>query len=272
MPELPEVECIARSLKRGVFGPPLPGQRIERVSTRWPRHIERPSISTFRRNIRGRFIRDVGRRGKFLVLTLDRGSLLIHLRMSGDLRLVPGGNERGRFEHTIFPLDSGWQLRFSDARKFGKVWLVNDPSELFDDLGPEPLRPDFTIERFAQRLMKRKRQIKPLLMDQSFLAGLGNIYTDEALHIAKIHPTTRSDDLTDTEIEALWTGIRTALKAGIQNNGASIDWVYQGGEFQNQFRVYQRTGLPCPVCGSPIDRIVLGQRGTHFCPKCQMEK
>lgn len=272
MPELPEVECIARSLKRGALGPPLPGQRIERVITRWPRHIERPSLSTFRRKIRRRIIQDVGRRGKFLVLTLDQGSLLIHLRMSGDLKLVPGNDPRGNFEHTVFPLESGWQLRFSDARKFGKIWLVDDPSEVFNDLGPEPLHPNFTVETLSQRLRRKKRQLKPLLMDQSFLAGMGNIYTDEALHIAKIHPTTRSDELTDTEIEDLWSGIRTALKAGIRNNGASIDWVYQGGEFQNQFRVYQRTGLPCPVCGSSIDRIVLGQRGTHFCPTCQMEK
>jgi formamidopyrimidine-DNA glycosylase len=114
--------------------------------------------------------------------------------------------------------------------------------------------------------------IKPLLMDQAFLAGLGNIYTDEALHLAKIHPRERSHELSHDQIRDLWSGIRTALKAGLRNNGASIDWVYQGGQFQEQFRVYQRTGEPCPVCGTAIERIILGQRGTHFCPSCQPEK
>ena len=272
MPELPEVECIAQNLKVGVDGPSLLGQSILKVSTRWPRHIERPSISTFRRKIRGRAISDVGRRGKYLVLTLDKGSLLIHLRMSGDLRLALENAKRGRFEHTIFHLDSGWQLRFSDARKFGVIMLMDDPSAVFSKLGPEPLSPDFTVNTFSKLLTNKKRMIKPLLMDQSFLAGMGNIYTDEALHIAKIHPYTKSNELTQTQIKALWSGIRTALNAGIRSNGASIDWVYQGGEFQNQFRVYQRTGQPCPVCGTTIDRIVLRQRGTHYCPSCQSEK
>jgi formamidopyrimidine-DNA glycosylase len=272
MPELPEVECIARNLKKGTVGPKILGQRIERVSTRWPRHIERPSISTFRRKIRGREIIDIGRRGKYLVLALDEGSLLIHLRMSGDLRVAAEDDPRGRFEHTIFHLDSGWQLRFSDARKFGKVMLVEDPDEVFSKLGPEPLEPDFTISAFSKLIANKKRMIKPLLMDQSFIAGMGNIYTDEALHIAKIHPNIKSNELTVAQIKNLWSGIRTALEAGINSNGASIDWVYQGGDFQNQFRVYQRTGQPCPVCKTTIDRIVLGQRGTHYCPSCQPEK
>jgi formamidopyrimidine-DNA glycosylase len=272
MPELPEVECIAQNLKNGVDGPTVLGQRIVKVSTRWPRHIERPSISTFRRKIRGREIKEVGRRGKYLVLSLDVGTLLIHLRMSGDLRMAPENDPRGRFEHTIFHLDSGWQLRFSDARKFGKVMLLEDPSKVFARLGPEPLDPDFTISAFSRNLTNKKRMIKPLLMDQSFLAGMGNIYTDEALHIAKIHPNKKSNELTQAQIKNLWSGIRTALKAGINSNGASIDWVYQGGEFQNQFRVYQRTGQPCPVCKTTIDRIILGQRGTHYCPSCQPEK
>jgi formamidopyrimidine-DNA glycosylase len=113
--------------------------------------------------------------------------------------------------------------------------------------------------------------IKPLILDQSFLAGLGNIYADEALHIAQIHPLARSNELTPPEVERLWQGIRVALQDGLRHNGASIDWVYRGGNFQNQFRAYQRTGEPCPVCETPIERIVVGQRGTHFCPECQKE-
>jgi formamidopyrimidine-DNA glycosylase len=149
--------------------------------------------------------------------------------------------------------------------------LVRDPEEIFAKLGPEPLGPEFTVEVFANILSNKKRMIKPLIMDQSIIAGMGNIYTDEALHIAGIHPSRRSDGLTSDQVEALWSGIRMALLAGIQNNGASIDWVYRGGEYQNHFRVYQRTGEPCPVCETPIERIVLGQRGTHYCPSCQRE-
>lgn len=271
MPELPEVECIAQNLKNGVNRPTVIGQRIVKFSTRWPRHIARPSISTFRRKIQDRVINDVGRRGKYLVLSLDEGTLLIHLRMSGDLRLASEDEARGRFDHTIFYLDSGWQLRFSDARKFGKVMLLKDPSDVFEKLGPEPLSPDFTISAFSRLLTNRKRMIKPLLMDQSLLAGMGNIYTDEALHIAKVHPRTKSNELTQDQMKDLLSGIRNALNDGIRSNGASIDWVYQGGEFQNHFRVYQRTGQPCPDCGTTIVRLVLGQRGTHYCPSCQPE-
>ncbi len=272
MPELPEVETIAQNLKMGIDTPTLIGQEITKVSTRWPRHIERPSISTFRKKIRNRIIEDVGRRGKYLVLDLDEGTLLIHLRMSGDIRMINEEDVRGRFEHTILHFASGWQLRFSDARKFGRMILVRDPEEIFAKLGPEPLDPEFTVEAFANILSNKKRMIKPLIMDQSFIAGMGNIYTDEALHIAGIHPSRRSDGLTSGQVEALWSGIRMALLAGIQNNGASIDWIYRGGEYQNHFRVYQQTGEPCPVCETPIERIVLGQRGTHYCPSCQREK
>ncbi len=272
MPELPEVECIARKLKDGKETPSIVGQKIAKVSTRWPKHIESPSITTFRRKIRDRLNEDVGRRGKYLVLTLDEGSLLIHLRMSGDLRVAPGDEIRGRFDHSVFYLESGWQIRFSDARKFGKMILVDNPAEILNKLGPEPLDPGFSLEIFSHMLKNKKRMIKPLLMDQAFLAGMGNIYTDEALHIAKIHPSRKSNELLEIQIRSLWSAIRMALQAGIHNNGASIDWVYKGGEFQNQFRAYQRTGQPCPVCETPIERTVLGQRGTHFCPNCQPEK
>jgi formamidopyrimidine-DNA glycosylase len=272
MPELPEVETIAQNLKRGTDGPPIIGQRILRVSTRWPRHIERPSISTFRRKIQNRVIEDIGRRGKYLVVSLDEGTLLIHLRMSGDLKLTHENQERGPYEHTLFPLDSGWELRFSDARKFGKISLLEDPQVIFKKLGPEPLDQDFTSDVLSELIRGKQRMIKPLLMDQSFLAGMGNIYTDEALHIAKIHPNTKSNQLSPAQIHDLHAGIRMALTAGLRNNGASIDWVYRGGEFQNYFRVYQRTGEACPVCGTEIKRITLGQRGTHYCPTCQPEK
>lgn len=272
MPELPEVETIVRSLRNGRAGPRLIGQRILRVRTSWPRHIENPSLSTFRKQIKDRRVDAITRRGKYLVFDLDLGTLLIHLRMSGDLRVTPTASELGPYEHTRFELVNRWDLRFSDARKFGRIGWYRDPGIILDRLGPEPLDADFTHEMLGERLSKRSRAIKPLLLDQEFIAGIGNIYADEALHLAGIHPLRRSNTLSKGETEALWRGIRKALYDGINHNGASIDWVYRGGEFQNHFRVYQREAEPCERCATPIERIVVGQRGTHLCPTCQPEK
>lgn len=272
MPELPEVETIVRSLKHGRAGPGLVGQRIVRLRTTWPRHIEHPSPSSFRRKIKGRVVEEVTRRGKYLVFNLDSGTMLIHLRMSGDLRLAPAGTELGPYEHTRFELENAWELRFSDARKFGRVGWYRDSGEVLDRLGPEPLDAAFTATKLWERLQKKSRMLKPLLLDQEFIAGIGNIYADEALHRAGLHPLRRSNSLDQRETEALWRGIRNALYDGIDHNGASIDWVYRGGEFQNHFRVYQREGESCDVCRTPIQRIVVGQRGSHLCPSCQPEK
>lgn len=270
MPELPEVETIRQVLLSGVGGAPaLPGQRISGVSLRWPRHIVTPSVSTFRRRVRDQVIRDVRRRAKFILIPLERDTLIVHLMMSGDLGMYPPGTPRGPYDHTVFQLDSGWQLRFSDARKFGRVFLVPDAAEVLEGLGPEPLSRGFDVPALAGIVLRRKRALKPLLIDQSLIAGIGNIYADEALHRAKLHPLRRSDSLSPDEVRSLWQGIRTALKQGISHSGASIDWVYRGGEFQNHFRVYGRRGEPCPACGTPVERIVVGQRGTHFCPTCQ---
>jgi formamidopyrimidine-DNA glycosylase len=271
MPELPEVETIVRNLRGDTGGIPLPGKRIEKVTIRWPRHIAKPSVSSFRRRIRGRIIQDIRRRGKYLVFPLDQETLLIHLRMSGDLQLVDGNAPPGPYDRTVFYLSHNLELRFSDARKFGKVFLLKDPSDQLDKLGPEPFDPTFTVDVLAANLTKHRRAIKPLLLDQSFLAGMGNIYTDEALHRAGIHPLRRSDSFTLNEISALWLGIRCALMLGMQHHGASIDWVYRGGDFQQYFRVYRRTGEPCPVCETPVNRIMVAQRGTHYCPTCQPE-
>jgi formamidopyrimidine-DNA glycosylase len=136
-------------------------------------------------------------------------------------------------------------------------------------LGPEPLSQSFTSHWLYDALRSRHRQLKPLFLDQTFLAGLGNIYTDEALHMAKLHPRTLSDSVTAKQAERLHQAIQTILQEGIRRNGASIDWVYRGGDFQNHFRVYGRDGEPCPVCGTTIQKIIVGQRGTHICPNCQ---
>ncbi|RPH55898.1 MAG: formamidopyrimidine-DNA glycosylase, partial [Chloroflexi bacterium] len=162
-------------------------------------------------------------------------------------------------------------LVFNDTRKFGRIWLVDDPDQVIGRLGPEPFDPAFTAQTLYEALRQRRRQVKPLLLDQSFLAGLGNIYTDEALHLSGVHPQRVSDTISVDEAERLFRAVRTVLQLGIEHNGASIDWVYRGGNFQNHFRVYDRAGQPCPVCGTPIQRMTVSQRGTHFCPTCQVK-
>jgi len=273
VPELPEVETLVRILRTGSGGaPPLPGRSIRDVTIGWPGHIARPDAAAFQEAIRGRRIHDVQRRGKYLVFPLGDAAMLIHLKMSGDLTVVRTDSPGGRFEHTRFHLEDGWDLRFADARKFGKVFLLDDPSGVLGALGPEPMADGFTARVLRDRLRRHARALKPLLLDQTFIAGLGNIYADETLHRARLHPLRRSDRLSDDEARRLWRGIRAALRQGLRHNGASIDWVYRGGDFQNHFRVYQRTGEPCPVCGTRIRRIVVGQRGTHYCPSCQPER
>ena len=265
MPELPEVETIARTLR-----PALIGQSILSADLRWNRTLATPSPAMFKKNIRGQQIQEMTRRAKFLCLQLSTYSLLIHLRMSGDLLAVLGGYKPAKHDRLILKLTGDVTLVFADTRKFGRVWLVDDPAEIFRDLGPEPLSDQFTPAWLYTALHAQRRQLKPLLLDQTFLAGLGNIYTDEALHLARLHPLTPSDTVTENEAEILWMAIREVLEAGIRHNGASIDWVYRGGDFQNHFRVYGRDGEPCFVCGTKIERIIVGQRGTHFCPQCQV--
>jgi formamidopyrimidine-DNA glycosylase len=265
MPELPEVETIARTLR-----PVLIGKTILSADLRWPRTLAAPSPKVFKKRVIGQRIESISRRAKFLDFQLSDLHLLLHLRMSGDLLVVLGGYQTAKHDRLIVRLSGDACLVFSDPRKFGRVWLVEDPAEIFTDLGMEPLSEEFSPEWLSSALRTRRRQLKPLLLDQTFIAGLGNIYTDEALHLAKLHPLTLSDQITRNKVNGLWRAIREVLEEGIRRNGASIDWVYRGGDFQNHFRVYGRTGEPCPVCKTPIQRITVGQRGTHFCPHCQV--
>jgi len=229
-----------------------------------------PSKSEFEKQITGQEIRAVGRRAKYLFLQLSHYHLFVHLRMSGDLYIKEGNTAPEKHDRLILTLaPGGKKLVFNDTRKFGRVWLVQNPDEVIGKLGPEPLSEAFTAQMLYDGLQSRHRQLKPLLLDQSFLAGMGNIYTDEALHIARLHPLAASDTVNRKQAQALWEAIRSVLQEGIRRNGASIDWVYRGGEFQNYFRVYNRKGEPCPVCGTAIERLVVGQRGTHICPNCQ---
>ena len=264
MPELPEVETIVRTLR-----PALIGKTILSADLRWKRTLAAPSPATFRKQILGQQITEISRRAKFLDLRLSTFDLIIHLRMSGDLLVILGGYQPEKHDRLLLGLSEEVTLVFNDPRKFGRVWLVKDPAGLFAALGPEPLSEEFTPAWLHAALRSRRRQLKPLLLDQTFIAGLGNIYTDEALHMARLHPLKRSEHITAKQAEALWRAIREVLEEGIRRNGASIDWVYRGGDFQNHFRVYGREGEACPVCGTEIQRITVGQRGTHFCPKCQ---
>jgi formamidopyrimidine-DNA glycosylase len=267
MPELPEVETIIRTLR-----PALIGRSILSADLLWERTLASPSPLKFKNLIRGRQIMDVHRRAKFIHLELSTFHLIIHLRMSGDLLAVIGGYDPAIHDRLILQLSDDMRLIFSDPRKFGRIWLVEDADALFQNLGPEPLSDAFTPAWLFAALQSQRRLLKPLLLDQSFLAGLGNIYTDEALHMARLHPLTASNTVSKEESEILWMSIREVLEEGIRRNGASIDWVYRGGDFQNHFRVYGRDGQPCPVCGTVIERIVVGQRGTHICPQCQALK
>lgn len=277
MQELPEVETIARVLRQGreSQSEALIGRRISAAHVLWKRTLTKITSQEFRSRIVGQTINDISRRGKYLVFTLTPDTMLIHLRMSGDMRVEAvidgGGNSVPERKHDrlLLEFENGLRLAFNDTRKFGRVWLVQDPQEILADLGPEPLEPQLNAEKFHAMLNGRSRQIKPLLMDQHFLAGLGNIYTDEALHLAKIHPLRQSDQLSPLETGRLLETIREVLTEGIRRNGASIDWVYRGGDFQNYFHVYGRAGEACLECGSLIQRMVVGQRGTHICPTCQ---
>ncbi len=270
MPELPEVETIAAVLRLGKGDQPsILGRAILAGQVLWERTLAWPTPEAFLQSVVGQRIETVERRGKFLVFRLTQDSLLIHLRMSGDLWVEPVTAPLARHHRLVLDLDGGLRLAFNDPRKFGRVWLTSEPETVLGDLGPEPLSEAFTPQVLHHLLHSRHRRLKPLLLDQRFLAGLGNIYTDEALHLARVHPLTFSDALTPEQSERLWASIREVLRAGIQRNGASIDWVYRGGEFQNEFRVYQRTGQPCYNCGTPIQRLTVGQRSTHYCPLCQ---
>jgi len=258
VPELPEVETVVRSV-----APHLAGRRIVSADFR-SRFVTPGNRKKLAQQVAGRTIANVRRRGKFIVVTLDEGFLAIHLGMTG--RLLIDGREGGH-THGVFTLDRG-TLVYDDPRQFGRIeW---SPKRI-DRLGPEPL--EISLEDFVARFRSRKAQVKSLLMNQSFLAGLGNIYVDEALFAAGIHPLAIASRISTGRAAKLYEAIRETLTAAIEHRGSSISDYVDGegnrGFFQILHRVYGREGEPCFHCGTPIKRIVVGQRGTHFCPKCQ---
>jgi formamidopyrimidine-DNA glycosylase len=271
MPELPEVETVARGLRAA-----LAGRTITDVKVLWTRSVVPPDPNAFARRLTGQAITDVGRRGKWILMALsNRDTLLIHLRMSGRLVIESEACLDDRHLRVLFLLDDGRWLSFVDQRKFGRMILTDDPTVVLGDLGPEPLSEQFTPERLEKMLKSRRGRIKPLLLDQRFLAGLGNIYTDEALWRARIHPLRPADTLTSAEVRGLHMAIQAVLTSAIAGGGTTLeDQVYrqadgQAGEFASKLAVYGRAEQPCPRCGQVIERIKVSQRGTHFCPKCQ---
>ena len=271
MPELPEVETVARGLRAT-----LVGRTIVETKVLWARSVVPPDPAAFARRLAGQTVTDVGRRGKWLMVALSGdNTLLIHLRMSGRLIVESEQCLDTRHLRALLLLDDGRRLSFFDQRKFGRLHLTTDPAQVLGALGPEPLSDGFTAERFEEMLRQRSGRSKPLLLDQRFLAGLGNIYTDEALWQARIHPLRQANTLSDIEAHRLHKAIRAVLQAAITGGGTTLeDGSYrqidgQAGEFAGSLAVYGRSGQPCPRCGQAIERIVVGQRGTHFCPECQ---
>ncbi len=264
MPELPEVETIARNLR-----PDLVGRRITALEARWPKSL-RPSHDAVEQACVGRTVLSVGRRGKHLLWELDDGGwLIIHLRMSGRFAWVEPGDEAPPHARTLWRLEGGRTLAMEDARKFGTVTSSPDPVGTLWQLGPEPLEARFTPALFGAMLGARRRALKPLLLDQHFLAGLGNIYVDESLHRAGLHPLSPASSLDAVAVERLHGHIQQVLREAIDSCGTSIDWIYPDGRMQDYLRVYGRAGEPCPACATPIERTVVAQRGTWLCPACQ---
>ncbi|MDQ3703206.1 MAG: DNA-formamidopyrimidine glycosylase [Chloroflexota bacterium] len=275
MPELPEVETIRADLARSVIG-----RRITGVEVIWPRSVDRPPTEALVGLLPGHVVEALDRRGKYLVLRLDGGAaLVVHLRMTGRLRWREAGSERDRHVRVILFLDDGHELHFDDQRKFGRLYFALDEAELLEilaKLGPEPLVEEFTRQGLRTQLLRRRTRLKPLLLDQRFLAGLGNIYVDEALWRAGLHPLRRSDSLSTPDIARLHEGIVAALQQGIANRGTTFstyqDLAGSAGLNQEQLFVFRREGQPCPRCGTPIQKIRVAGRGTHICPRCQRER
>jgi formamidopyrimidine-DNA glycosylase len=295
MPELPEVETVARDLQRLVTGATIAGAEVH-----WARTIRHPlPAERFAEEIRDARIRRIDRRAKTVLLHLDDGRVVsVALRMTGALIVAPPGSPADPYSRVVFHLADGRELRYRDPRKFGRIGLWPGGGlrsigagrgarsrrvaegrgrfrigEVFSGHGPEPLARSFTAERLAERLRGRSARLKTLLLDQSFVAGVGNIYADEALWRARLHPLRRADTLSADEIRRLHRALRHVLRQALANRGSSFsDYVGADGEpgaNAERLSVYRRADQPCYRCGRPISRIVVGQRGTHFCPHCQ---
>jgi formamidopyrimidine-DNA glycosylase len=273
MPELPEVETVRERL-----APALAGRRFARVEIRDPRLTRPFDPQAVAAALEGERVREVVRRGKYLVVGFDSGrSLLIHLRMTGSIRHAAAGTVADDpYRRAVVRLDDGSDVVYRDVRRFG-TWLLVEPGELEPYLGArlggEPLARTFTARRLGERLSQRRAPIKAALLDQRTLAGMGNIYVDEALWRARIHPMRPANELEPREVALLTRGIKDALRTGIARQGATLrDYSTpdgRRGRMQETFKVYGRTDEPCDRCGAPIEKTRVAGRGTWYCPRCQ---
>jgi formamidopyrimidine-DNA glycosylase len=275
VPELPEVETVVRELR-----PHLAGRRVKAVGVS-EKALRRPWSSEWEALLLGRRIDRLRRRGKWIILELDGGLFLVlHLGMSGQLTVVPAGEPVADHTHVVVALDRGSrQLRFRDIRRFGSATLFADREALDrffagSGLGPEPF--DLDPAYWRERLAATDRSLKAVLLDQRVVAGVGNIYADESLFEARLHPARTGRSLTRAEAERLRRAVVTVLERAIEHRGSSIRNYVGGsglkGRYQDEFRVYGRTDQPCPRCRTPIERARLAGRSTHYCPKCQAMK
>ena len=279
MPELPEVQTVVNE----IIKQQLLGVKIKDVEILVPALVAPMNKADFSQALKGRKITDLSRRAKYIVATLDNGTYFIsHLRMSGHFVTIDAKEERGRFERARITFANGKALRYDDIRKFGRFNLTRDKEEILGKLGPEPLEKSFTPELLFSLFPKDKKVklcIKAWLLDQTNVAGLGNIYVDEALWLAKIHPERPAASITMREAEALRDAIQSVLKKGIANSGTSLghtqgNFISADGKHGNNaetLNVFHRQGKPCPRCGATIIKTVVAQRGTHVCPKCQQK-
>ncbi|MCR5757563.1 MAG: bifunctional DNA-formamidopyrimidine glycosylase/DNA-(apurinic or apyrimidinic site) lyase [Selenomonas sp.] len=276
MPEMPEVEIIRRYIDKMVAG-----KQIMDIDIRLPRMIKWPDTEGFRALVTGRRIREMARRGKYLLMKLDNDNVVVfHLRMTGRLVYAPTGQVTDSYARVVFLLQDGASLIYGDTRTLGTIHGLK-PQELgmlkgLAEMGPEPLSPEFTADYLYAAARKRKVAIKSFLLNQKYIGGIGNIYADEALFLAGVHPQRPANALRRDECERLWESINKVIAAGIADGGTTFR-DYQNGEggkgsHQEHLYVYNRNGEPCRVCESPIVRITVGGRGTHFCPKCQEMK
>ncbi|MGY3765128.1 DNA-formamidopyrimidine glycosylase [Vagococcus vulneris] len=273
MPELPEVETVRKGLNKLVRG-----KEIQSVEVRWPKIIERPAAEEFVHELIGEIIEDVQRRGKYLIFKLTHYDMVCHLRMEGKFDFhADQKDEITKHTHVLFTFSDGSELLYLDVRKFGRFTLLEKNEAVhykgIQKLGPEPVEPDFDLTTFSKKLKRHSKAIKPLLLDQTLVTGLGNIYVDEALFRAKIHPETPADELSEAQIKELHQDIIDVLARAVEAGGTTIrtykNALGNAGTFQVKLVVYGKEGTPCPRCGTEIFKIKVAQRGTHFCPNCQ---
>lgn len=273
MPELPEVETIVRDLRAHH----LVGKSIKGATVFWHRTVSTPGLDDFLEQLIDQQILDINRRGKIIVFTLSTQTLLVHLRMTGKFILADKVIEPTAHERVRLFLNDGRLLRYEDQRKFGKWYLLPHPEAKLNELGIEPLSDDFSLAAFKTVLKRSSQQIKAFLLNQKYVVGLGNIYVDEALWEAQIHPTRLVDSLSPEDTKALYHAIPLVLKRGVEYMGTTLGKLPSNyfsvsgrrGDNQSQLKVFRRDGQPCPRCQTTIVKMRVAQRGTHVCPKCQ---